>query len=326
MKIRFNPRSLCFQAYTNDAWVDVNDGVKFEPTLDELRKIDRYRIEVSLVCNLRCEYCVVHMNNVEQQNTVMSMETAATLVEQFNREVGSIGSVFLMGGEPLLNIDVVKYFIENIEGSAIIFTNALSLDKNLAHYFYEHNVYILTSLDGYTLQQNQKRFGNNPAKYEQIVENIKYAISIGCKVGISCLLHQDNVVDATKIAEYFVNYLHARAMSFSYPHMTVKESLENNFDMMQYAEQQIALYEFAKEKRVYIDQIGKIVGAIAFGFPAIAACKAGLSQRTFYPIPEYVALSNKVFLLLSYCTDVNSLPSASITIFCKRSYSHPCGI
>ena len=136
MNIRFNHDKLCFEGSANGDWYPITQEVKkASTTLPAL--IDRYRIEVSLSCNLKCKYCVVHMNNVRQQNTVMSLETARTIVNQFNEEVGDKGSIFLMGGEPLTNFPVVKSIIEQAQGSTIIFTNALLLDDNLIRFFYK---------------------------------------------------------------------------------------------------------------------------------------------------------------------------------------------
>jgi sulfatase maturation enzyme AslB (radical SAM superfamily) len=284
LEVCFSPATLGIYGFSEDKYVPIKAGYTAAITLESLKKIDRYRLEVSLACNLRCSYCVVHMNSVEQQNTLMSLNTAKAIVSRFNDEVGSSGSVFLMGGEPLLNIDVVRYIIDNIVGNTIIFTNAHSRNDELADYFYKHGTYILTSLDGSTLEQNEKRFHPDvKGNFIKVTNNIKNAIAKGCKVGVSCLLHSGNLTDAVEIATYFVEELKAKAMSFAYPHLTIKQSEENEFDIEAYGNQLIALFRFSKAKKVYIDQIGKIVSSILFNYPMIAGCKAGLSQRTFYP-------------------------------------------
>lgn len=284
MDIRFTPRTLAIDCFLDGNWLTINDNVYTPIVLDDLKKIDRYRLEVSLACNLRCAYCVVHMNRVAQQNTIMSLETAKKIVNRFNDEVGRDGSIFLMGGEPLLNIDVVRYIIDNVLGRSIIFTNALGLTKELVSYFINREVYVLTSLDGSTLIHNEKRFQPKVREnFDIVTKNISYAIAAGCKVGVSCLLHNGNVTDAISIASYFVDSLKATAMSFAYPHLTVNPSDENEFDIEAYGDKLIELFQFAKDRRVYIDQIGKIVSAIIYRSPILIACKAGLSQRTFYP-------------------------------------------
>lgn len=319
MKIRFLPEKLKFEGnVANGQWEEITKGFYAIPSLEELHKIDRYRIEVSLMCNLKCEYCVVHMNKVTQQNTLMNSDVADRIIKRFNEEIGEYGSIFLMGGEPLTNINVVKQFIEGVTGKTIIFTNALGLDAELAEYFFKNDVYILTSLDGHSLYHNQKRFHPRVKdNFDKVTNNIKCAIDKGCKVGVSCLLHADNLKDALDIAEYFRTELHAKSMSFAYPHMTICDSAENEFDVKEYVKQLKRLYLWAKEKKVYIDQIGKIVGGIIYGYPTIAACKSGLSQRTFYPNGEET-ICTKLDTCPEYKADeyFSSLPA--FNDFCKN--------
>lgn len=283
MNVQYNYEKHCFECNVNDVWLPITSGYD-ESSLYIPTQIDRYRLEVALTCNLKCRYCVVHMNNVSQQNTNMSMGTAVSIVEKFNNEVGEKGSIFLMGGEPLTNIPVVKYIIENAKGSSIIFTNALFLRSDLIDFFYRHGTYILTSLDGYNYEQNKKRFWPHVEKnFELVTANIKKAIERGCNVGVSCLLHKDNICDAVKIAEYFRDELRAKAMSFSYPHSTVEHSEESDFIFSDYTEQLKRLYIFSKNNKIYVDQIAKIVSCLYGTYPALIGCKAGTTQRTFYP-------------------------------------------
>ena len=328
MNIRFNHDKLCFEGSANGDWYPITQEVKkASTTLPAL--IDRYRIEVSLSCNLKCKYCVVHMNNVRQQNTVMSLETARTIVNQFNEEVGDKGSIFLMGGEPLTNFPVVKSIIEQAQGSTIIFTNALLLDDNLIRFFYKHNTYILTSLDGYNLRQNEKRFWPDVQKnFDKVTNNIKNAINKGCKVGVSCLLHNGNVKDAREIAEFFINDLGAKAMSFSYPHRTMGSTEEDRFDFEQYSKSLIDVYRVAKRYGVYVDQIGKIISCLAFGNPIVIGCKAGTTQRAFYPDGSETICTKidtqKGFLMNDYINDLPYLHQACRNCIAQGLCSGEC--
>ena len=157
MNVRFNKKYHRFECLEDGTWESITQGVTSALT-KQPSTIDRYRVEVSLTCNLKCKYCVVHLNNVRQQNTIMSIETAQRIIEMFNKEVGAKGSIFIMGGEPLVNWPVVKYIIENAKGKTIIFTNALDLTEEIIKFFFKHDTYILTSLDGYSIEQNEKRF------------------------------------------------------------------------------------------------------------------------------------------------------------------------
>lgn len=305
MEVRYNRKLFRIEGFVDGQWKAVTIGSD-TTELNLPQKIDRYRIEVSLACNLSCEYCVVHKNDVSQQNKMMNLETAKVIVSKFNEEIGEGGSLFLMGGEPLTNVDVVKYLISESKGSSIIFTNSLALTDELIEFFYTNNVYILTSLDGHDLSHNKKRFYPNvELNFNRVVGNIKKAIDRGCKVGVSCLVHKDNIEDVEKIATYFVEGLGAKSMSFAYPHMTIKHTEESDFDFDKYSEQMIKLFEFAKNRKVYIDQIGKIIAPIYYSSPAVIGCKAGTTQRTFYPNGQETV-----------CTKIDTLNSFDIRQYC----------
>jgi len=247
-------------------------------------RIDRYRIEVSLACDLRCEYCVVHMNKVFQRGRLMDGETAKKIINKFNLEVGPTGSLMLIGGEPLLNWEVVKFMISRCSGSSMIFTNAYRLDEDKIKFLKKHNTLILTSLDGYSLKHNKSRFYPNVKKNFNIVcKNISTAINNGCKVGIGCVVHPGNINDMEKIAHFFTEKLKAKSLSFAYPHFTTEETPTNKFPMEEYTKQMLKLFLFSKERKIYIDQIGKLVKSIFKKKIVFASCKAGLSQKTFYP-------------------------------------------
>ena len=301
--------------YYDNTWKPLyNDGIKQSISIPQ--KIDRYRIEVSLCCDLNCKYCVVHMNNVQQQNTIMSLDTAKNIVNKFNAEVGSNGSVFIIGGEPLTNIPVTKYIIENIKGSSVIFTNALKLSDDLIDFFKHYNTYILTSFDGYSIEQNESRFWPNVAEnYNKVLKNITRAVNKGCKVGVSCLLHDGNLGEAKKIASFFTETIGAKSMSFAYPHLTVIDSPENHFDFSKYTKDMKDLYDLSKEKGIYIDQIGKIVYSIIYSKPFIIGCRAGTTQRAYYPNGEE-----------TICTKIDTLSSWDFKEYIEKlpAFSNDC--
>lgn len=284
-KIKFYPDNLDLWFAPDDVSpVLLNGNHVFDSDVNTTKKIDRYRIEVSLACDLNCQYCVVHMNKVSQRGRLMTLAVAKDLVREFNSKVGPDGSLVLIGGEPLLNWETVRYIIASCVGSSMVFTNALKLNKEKIRFFKKNKTLILTSLDGYNLKHNQSRFHPYASKrFATVCENIKEAIKMGCRVGIGCVVHSENVADVHKIAEFFTKELGARSLSFAYPHFTTEATKTNKFPMVKYTKEICRLLEFSKEKKVYIDQIGRLLRGIFKKERIISACKAGLTQRTFYP-------------------------------------------
>lgn len=270
--------------------------------------IDRYRVEVSLCCDLACTYCVVEMNKVTQRGKKMSLEVSDRIVRQFNNEVGLKGSILLIGGEPLTNWLVVKHIIEEAKGQTLLFTNCLQLDIKKAKFLKEYDVLVLTSLDGFSLEHNHARFYPFvEERYKKVMNNIKNAVSVGLKVGISCVVHQGNISNMKEIANYFADELNVKSISFAYPHYSVEDKFSDIFSMKEYTENLCQLIEFCNTKKVYIDQIGKKISAILNTQRVTSSCKVGVSQRTFYPDGTE-----------TQCTKLDLVPSFSLSDFSTR--------
>jgi radical SAM protein with 4Fe4S-binding SPASM domain len=115
------------------------------------------------------------------------------------------------------------------------------------------------------------------------IRNIKEAVSIGCNLGIACLVTDRNVSDLTAIADYFCDELGCRSFSFAYSHHLLNSTKVNEYDFQDYINAMCNLFDHAKEKGFYIDQIGRILRGILRKENCLVGCKAGTSQRTFYP-------------------------------------------
>ena len=279
-KLFFNNNNLALKIVSDKGSIDINNPS--EITYED--KIDRYRLEVSLLCDLKCQYCVVHMNKVAQQGMLMDMDTAKQIVCRFNNEVGKSGTLLLMGGEPLMNWSVVSFIVENCIGHVMIFTNSYKLDMKKIEFLKDHDVMILTSLDGYSLEQNSARFYPDvQRRFDIVTANIKNAINAKCKVGICCVVHQNNVDDLMGITKYFVEELGAISISFAYPHYTAEKSATNSFSIVDYTNKLCEIWDYVKNNGVYVDQFGKKLNAILSGQKVLCSCKVGVSQRTFYP-------------------------------------------
>jgi len=305
-KVLFDPKTLSLDLEVEDGrrW-NLNLKKKFSP-VSIFKPIDRYRLEVSLICDLKCRYCVVHMNRINRDQKLMSREVAEEILKRFNNEVGKRGSLMMIGGEPLLNWRVVKYIIENCKGETMLFTNAYKLDEEKINFLSRYRNMVLTSLDGYKLKHNEDRFYPDVKnRFRQVCKNIKQAAK-KCRVGISCVVHQKNVKDLVSIADFFVKELDVKSLSFAYPHFTVEKTDTNDFPMEKYTAGICKLLKFAKKENVYIDQIGKIIRAILNREANFSACKVGISQRTFYPDGTE-----------TLCTKLDTLSNYSINNFLK---------
>ena len=90
-------------------------------------------IEFQIVdhCNLNCRGCA-HFSNISEKNSIDARVLVKNM-DQFNKRVGYVYSVALMGGEPLLHpdiVDIIEYTRDRFPISEIrIVTNGLLLDR-----------------------------------------------------------------------------------------------------------------------------------------------------------------------------------------------------
>lgn len=144
-----------------------NSGQLFHPgyrkEAAELSKLPTYPkamcLNISHDCNLRCRYCFAGKGSYDGERMNMSSEVARQAIDFLLEASGPKKSVEVdfFGGEPLLNIAVLKDTIEygrqqaahmGKEISFTVTTNGVLLTPELAAYLNEEMYNIVLSLDG----------------------------------------------------------------------------------------------------------------------------------------------------------------------------------
>ncbi|HLI28960.1 MAG TPA: radical SAM protein [Chloroflexota bacterium] len=121
--------------------------------------LTRLELGVAEDCNLRCPYCFVSQGSFGGPRRLMPLEVARRAVALLFAEAGDAPfvQVGFYGGEPLLNIPVVRAVIDEASalaaerGKQILFdliTNGTRLDEELCAFLRAHGVAIQLSLDG----------------------------------------------------------------------------------------------------------------------------------------------------------------------------------
>lgn len=285
MPLLFDPQLLQLDYRSRDGvtW-PVNRDRALRHAPETTYRVDRFRLEVSLSCDLQCDYCIVFMNKIAKPVRRMSLDTAKRIMEEFNETVGASGDMVIIGGEPLLNWPVVEYFVAHCPGKVLLFTNLLAINGDQLDFLKEHGTRILTSLDGYSREQNSYRFhSTRKDELEITVRNIREAARRGCDLGIACLVTDRNVGDLNAIADYFCDDIGCRSFSFAYSHYLLHGAKVGSYPFEDYISAICSLFDHAKRKRFYVDQTGRILRGILWKENCLVGCKAGTSQRTFYP-------------------------------------------
>ncbi|MBE7086931.1 MAG: thioether cross-link-forming SCIFF peptide maturase [Clostridiales bacterium] len=141
-------------------------------------------------CNLSCEYCFAGKGKYKGKSEYMSFEVARRAVDFLIKNSGNrkILEMDFFGGEPLMNLDVVKQTVAYAkeEGAKhnktflfTLTTNAVLLNKETAEYLNAEMENVVLSLDGRkSVHDGVRKTLNGKGSYEVIIENIKRFIEM----------------------------------------------------------------------------------------------------------------------------------------------------
>lgn len=136
-------------------------------------------------CNLSCKYCFAGKGKYKGKAEYMSEEVALKAVDFLLANSGNrkILEMDFFGGEPLLNLDVVKKTIDYAkeqgkkQGKTFLFTlttNGVLLNDQTIDYLNEEMENVVLSLDGRKqVHDGVRQTINGKGSYEVIIENIK---------------------------------------------------------------------------------------------------------------------------------------------------------
>lgn len=190
--------------------------------LEELHQIV---FEVTDKCNLRCDYCLysgIYDGFDVRYSDDMTIETSDSIIDYLfdiwrkcdNRPHRTV-FVGFYGGEPLMNMPLIKHIIERFESEGFknrkfIFTmttNAVLLDK-YEDYIAEKNISLLISLDGPGKMDSHRHFENGLESFLLVERNIKslrdHHTAYFCnKVGFNSVI--SDTTDLDGLQNYFLN-------------------------------------------------------------------------------------------------------------------------
>lgn len=147
-------------------------------------------LHISHGCNITCTYCFAHGGSYGGKATMMDFETGRKAIDWLLDQSEDAGAcqVTLFGGEPLMNLDLIKQIVPyaktqaNERGIEITFgmtTNGTLLSGEALAFIMQEDIGIMVSLDGNADTHNRNRkFHNGQNTYDVIVENTRKAVSM----------------------------------------------------------------------------------------------------------------------------------------------------
>ncbi len=147
--------------------------------------VEKLTLQVTQRCNLRCEYCIYSGNydNRKHSDLDMSFETAKKAIDLYLCSSGEMEEYFVSfyGGEPLLNLKLIKQCVEYIKSKTVgkrvnfaMTTNATLLKDETVDYLRSEDFGIMVSLDGSKKEHDRHRkFQNGEGSFDLIQKNLK---------------------------------------------------------------------------------------------------------------------------------------------------------
>jgi len=153
------------------------------------KSVDRLALLISQECPLNCIYCYANGGTYEEGG-LMDITVLERAINVFYRVYGTIRTIQLFGGEPLLNIKAIRRVIELLKEKVekeeiaslpkISLETGLGVSKNkveeLVQLLEDNSLFefeIVVSFDGPAKIQNlQRPFKNGNPSYEMVVENL----------------------------------------------------------------------------------------------------------------------------------------------------------
>lgn len=151
---------------------------------NQSEKLKLHTLVLSIIqnCNLNCKYCFAEGGKYSHSGT-MSFEKAKGAINFLLDNSGDETlSIIFFGGEPLLNMSLIKQVVDYCEenakkwGKEISFsmtTNATLITKEVADYLAQHDIHVQVSIDGKKEVNDANRYDKkNQGAYKKIINGI----------------------------------------------------------------------------------------------------------------------------------------------------------
>jgi uncharacterized protein len=146
----------------------LTEEVETEPEISRELSLKALCLHISHDCNLRCKYCFAKTGPFGGGRENMSFEVGKAAIERLLRESGARRQleVDFFGGEPLLNMDVVRQLVAygreagprfNKDIHFTLTTNGVALDKAARDFLNDEQIAVVLSLDGRPVVNDRMR-------------------------------------------------------------------------------------------------------------------------------------------------------------------------
>lgn len=158
---------------------EINDSNELDTDIHFIkplpRRLEKLNLLVSTICNGQCIYCYQKEGFFGDISPIMDRNSADEILKYLSLKYDQIGNVSFFGGEPTLNLDILKYLTNELDANFIIdsfsiTSNGTLFDKETVEFLSEFNYNIVLSIDGPEFINNKMRKNLN---YDMILKAIE---------------------------------------------------------------------------------------------------------------------------------------------------------
>lgn len=256
-------------------------------------------IEINTVnaCNMRCRYCFAG-DGTHNKKSIMSEENAKKAIDFLFQNSAKRKTLYItiIGGEPLMNIELFKYIVLYAEKKAVerkkkvrffITTNGTILEEDLRIFLDYHQINIMISLDSQfpEVQNYLRPMKNGKGSWEYMKKNFDY-FRMRDKSSVHITLTPYNY----KVFEYAKS---CYEMGFNCVHFDIVKSEKSEFEftLKQIEEinnecNQLAQYvadQIEQGKKISAFPIMDNIWVLAKRMPKLNSCSVPYNQCCFGP-------------------------------------------
>lgn len=185
-------------------------------------EVGYFIIDLTKCRNFDCIYCF----RAFKESRHMSFETLNDILKYImdyceSHSLKRIG-LQMWGGEPLLEMDKIRYTAEFFQNSGIqavidIETNASLVTDEIAEELYRLGIHIGVSIDGYpNIQNAQRKLASGKESSDLVERGIKHLQKYyGKNIGGIAVVTKYNYCEISKILDYFIYHLGLTHMKFN---------------------------------------------------------------------------------------------------------------
>lgn len=229
--------------------------------------------DVTAKCNHNCFYCYNYWRTEEAEAPGRESNGYAQIAD-FILSKKPV-AVILSGGEPLLVFDQIREHIVRFHESGIcvrILTNGSLITEDIASFFKEHQVNLMTSFPSVS-EDTFEKATNNFYTYDSVVQGMDHLFKHGVSFTPNIVVSKLNLDEIERTAQWLIDRYHCKKLFIS--RVTRPANAASQFDRYKLSKEDLIFLfkvceQLRKRNKIYISACGGLPFCI---FPSATSLK-----------------------------------------------------